>query len=279
MGNKIISVKKCYLCEGEKFSLLKEISEKPDKETEFDLKKDNYLRKIKVCNICDVYINDHSYDLDKIYSEQYNSKTYLNDIETNFERIRNLSFSKSDNKQRVDRIIKYLKKNGNFVNAMKLLDIGSGLGVFPAEIKLHNLKVSCIDPSLVSIKHLRKNVKVDHAIHGEFLGLQIKERYDLITLNKVLEHVKNPIAMLSKAKKLLKPGGLIYIEVPNGDSALENGDANSREEFFIDHHTIFNIKSVKYLISKSKLLLKQIQEIHEPSDKYTIYSFISKYKD
>ena len=96
----------CYLCESKKFRLIKIISQKPDNETEFDLCKDQYMRKIKICNFCSVYINDHSYNLDTIYNDQYNSKTYLNDIKTNFNRIQSLPFSRSDNKQRVDRIIK-----------------------------------------------------------------------------------------------------------------------------------------------------------------------------
>ena len=265
----------CYLCESKKFRLLKKISQKPDNETEFDLCKDQYMRKIKICNFCSVYINDHSYDLDTIYSDQYNSNTYLNDIKTNFNRIQSLPFSRSDNKQRVDRIIKYFKKKGHIINNMKVLDIGSGLGVFPSEIKLHNVNVTCIDPSLVSIKHAKENIKVDQAIHGKFLELQIKEKFDLITLNKVLEHVQNPIKMLSKAAELLKLNGLIYIEVPDGDSALKNGDITSREEFFIEHYTIFNMDSLKYLVSKSNLKIKKIQSIHEPSDKYTIYSFLT----
>ena len=268
-------IKNCYLCEGKKFDLLKKISKKPYYETEFNLGKSQYLRSVKICKNCNVYINDHIYNLEKIYFEQYDLKTYANEIEKNYNKIVALPYMKSDNKQRVARIVEYLKKKELVLKNLNVLDIGSGLGVFPAQLISHKAKVSCIEPSLNSIKHLKKNIKAQTVIHGDFLNLDIKDKYNFITMNKVLEHVKNPVKMLTKAKSLLKSGGLIYIELPDGENALKNGNVENREEFFIDHYTIFNLESLKYLVSKSKLTLEKIDFIHEPSDKYTIYCFLS----
>jgi SAM-dependent methyltransferase len=40
-------------------------------------------------------------------------------------------------------------------------------------------------------------------------------QFDLITANHVIEHVPNPVATLSVMKRLLAPGGYIWISVPN----------------------------------------------------------------
>ena len=46
------------------------------------------------------------------------------------------------------------------------------------------------------------------------------ERYDVITLFGVLEHVNNPTKLLFKAKELLNDNGLIVFEVPSADCVL-----------------------------------------------------------
>lgn len=45
-------------------------------------------------------------------------------------------------------------------------------------------------------------------------------RYDAITLTDVLEHIPNPVRVLTDLKKLLAPGGWISIKVPSGINQL-----------------------------------------------------------
>jgi len=42
--------------------------------------------------------------------------------------------------------------------------------------------------------------------------------FDVITLNHVIEHVHDPIAVLRACHRLLKPGGRLWLETPNVDS-------------------------------------------------------------
>jgi len=43
-------------------------------------------------------------------------------------------------------------------------------------------------------------------------------RFDAVTLTHVLEHVDSPSALLREIRRILKPGGLLLLEVPNGDA-------------------------------------------------------------
>jgi 2-polyprenyl-3-methyl-5-hydroxy-6-metoxy-1,4-benzoquinol methylase len=97
--------------------------------------------------------------------------------------------------------------------------------------------------------------------------------YDVITFNKVLEHVEQPIEMLKKAKSFLNKNGFIYVEVPDGEMAAMEG--KEREEFFIDHIHVFSFTSLSLLIQKSWLLPLVIERLKEPSTKYTIRAFCS----
>jgi 2-polyprenyl-3-methyl-5-hydroxy-6-metoxy-1,4-benzoquinol methylase len=50
---------------------------------------------------------------------------------------------------------------------------------------------------------------------GEFSS---PEPYDVAVLSNVLEHVVNPVAMLTRVRKLLRPGGRVWISCPNAHS-------------------------------------------------------------
>jgi 2-polyprenyl-3-methyl-5-hydroxy-6-metoxy-1,4-benzoquinol methylase len=50
---------------------------------------------------------------------------------------------------------------------------------------------------------------------GRFEDFVTRDRYDLILMLNLIEHVSNPRKVLVKARKLLTPGGRIYIQTPN----------------------------------------------------------------
>jgi 2-polyprenyl-3-methyl-5-hydroxy-6-metoxy-1,4-benzoquinol methylase len=117
-------------------------------------------------------------------------------------------------------------------------------------------------------------VGIKKAVEGTIYDWNIKEKVDLVIFNKVLEHLKFPIPVLKYAKKLLNHGGGVYLELPDGENALENGTAHDREEFFVEHYTIFNRKAIEYLSKVSGYKIVELEQIHEPSDKYTLYAFL-----
>ncbi len=44
-----------------------------------------------------------------------------------------------------------------------------------------------------------------------------QDGFDIVFLSQVLEHVRNPSRFLANARAALRPGGIIYIDVPNDD--------------------------------------------------------------
>src|SRR3954452_16182594 len=44
---------------------------------------------------------------------------------------------------------------------------------------------------------------------------EIGDQFDVITMQHVLEHVPEPVDLLSRLGRLLNPGGLLFIQVPN----------------------------------------------------------------
>ena len=101
------------------------------------------------------------------------------------------------------------------------------------------------------------------------------KKFDFISLNKVLEHIDNPLQFLKKIKNILRENGTIYIEVPHISGANRKND-NSLVSL---HCNIYSKKSLILLASKLNLKIMNIKIIKEPSNKKTIYTFLKLEKN
>jgi 2-polyprenyl-3-methyl-5-hydroxy-6-metoxy-1,4-benzoquinol methylase len=209
-----------------------------------------------------------------IYRRAYNEATYRLDLQDKYASIRALPEDRSDNKQRVRRVIAFSKRMGQRPQKASVLDIGSGLCVFLGEMKDVGYSCFCLDPDPFAVDHALKTVCVDGAYAGTLDDYKPDRAFDIITLNKVLEHVPDPARMLKQAAELLAPNGFIYIELPDGEAALKEGAAFDREEFYIEHFTIFTWDSFRRLTEMAGVKVVEMESIHEPSDKFTLYGFL-----
>jgi len=264
----------CFLCLAHESTLVSRITEKPRREIELGIPPQDYVREIRRCSICDVFFNCYAYDFDNLYQGAYNLSVYKNKILDEYLKIRKIPEDKSINKQRVNRVVRYLAENNINLTEINILDVGSGLCVFAGELKDRGFKCHCIEVDKLSVNHALENVKVDSAFCGSLMNFTTDIKFDLISFNRVLEHVQNPVAILEKAKEFLSDRGLVYIELPDGLGAMESGGLRDREEFFIDHYTIFNSKSLEYLASEAGFRCVKTKTIHDPADKYTLYAFL-----
>jgi SAM-dependent methyltransferase len=210
-----------------------------------------------------------------LYSGDYVAATYGANLDAIFDKIVNLDSSKSDNANRALRVHDFYDKWQKSELAPTVLDVGSGTGVFPYAMKKLGWICTAIDPDPVACEHIERRLGIQ-TICGDFFNLELEKigKFSLISFNKVLEHIENPIEMLVAGKELLSQAGIIYIEVPDGDSAFRANPAH--EEFFIEHHHAFSISSLALMIERSGLICLEISRIVEPSGKYTIYCFASK---
>jgi 2-polyprenyl-3-methyl-5-hydroxy-6-metoxy-1,4-benzoquinol methylase len=270
--------KTCYVCGSKQLQFIELIEKRPSRETDFHISEKDYRREVFTCNICGVYNNFHSYDFSSLYAGSYNASTYQNHILDKYNKIMSIPYDQSDNKHRVDRIVNFLQINGNNIKDISVLDIGSGLCVFLGLLKNHVGRTAALDPDSLSAEHALINVGVDESYCGHLGEIKINGNYDLIALNKVLEHVTNPVVLLREAGKYLSDNGLIYIELPDGEAAIKHQNLKDREEFFIEHYTIFNEKAFNKLAHLSGFEIIHMNAIHEPSDKFTLLAFLRKIK-
>jgi len=96
----------------------------------------------------------------------------------------------------------------------RLLDVGCGVGDLAAVFAAQGWEVSGIEPSAQAAEHARA-AGVD-AVTGTLADAPWPEgEFDAVTFNHSLEHIDDPAEAVAQAARLLKPGGLLAIAVPN----------------------------------------------------------------
>lgn len=98
-----------------------------------------------------------------------------------------------------------------------ILDIGAGYGhvLHALAERFPESERMAIEFSAVCVRHLEKlGVRVFDQ-PAESVLPDLDKQFDLVIISHVLEHVQDPRALLELVRTKLKPGGLLYVEVPN----------------------------------------------------------------
>lgn len=168
------------------------------------------LVKCKIC--CLTYLNPRP-DKDEIgvyYPPWYHSRANDKIPDIKKTKIWGIPWREAMQKK-AEPVIRYKK-------AGKILDIGCGDGSLLKFMKDTGWQTYGVEPNEISSRYAR-----------DVLGLNVfsgrledagysEESFDVITLFHVLEHIHEPVQTLKRIYRLLKRGGLLFIEVPNFNS-------------------------------------------------------------
>lgn len=244
----------------------------PEGETKFDLGAERYFRAYDRCTRCGHIFARHKLDLSALYLRAYLDATYggSDGMLSRLEKIQMLPPTRSDNAGRVSRVIAFAEHQG-LRNGSRLLDVGAGIGVFPAAMKQRGWDVEAIELDLRTAVHLRQAVNVTaYTDDLRTLATRDIETFDAVTFNKVIEHVEDPVAMLADALPLMNRDAFVYVEVPDVAAAVVGP---GREEFFIEHLHVFSPASLATTIEAAGFILIELERLREPSGKFTLFAF------
>jgi 2-polyprenyl-3-methyl-5-hydroxy-6-metoxy-1,4-benzoquinol methylase len=260
--------KLCGFCKSNKI-LIKQFNRPPKGETNFGFSP--YNRSLWQCTGCQHITNKHNFNIDTtFYKKTYQRTTYKEKARSRFTDLMSLPREQSDNRQRVNFIDNFW--NDTQPNKEKsCLDVGSGLGVFPAVLKELNWDCVAIEPDPEACEIIREQIGIE-VLSGDLIECHKIGEFNLISFNKVLEHTQNPKGMLLQSTLHLKSGGLVYIELPDGETALKESGPD-REEFFVEHFDAYSRKSLELLMNSVQFEILTIDQVYEPSGKFTLRAF------
>lgn len=102
------------------------------------------------------------------------------------------------------------------------LDLGSGSGEFTFLAARIGARVTAVEPNEGYAEYCRRKLELDVTTgRMEDCGFA-PASFDLIRLSHVLEHMRDPQASLATLKGWLRPGGILYIEVPDIEADARN---------------------------------------------------------
>lgn len=151
---------------------------------------------------------------------------------------------------------------------LRALDVGSGVGAWVLAAKARDWQPVGLEPSPYAVRYCT-----------DTLGLDVKKgtldddiawpyQFDVVNLNHVLEHFQQPLENLQRVRELLRPGGVLAVEVPREGklaslllhtlSSWRIATRHPRPAFTIVHMCIFTPRSLRSLLERTGFSVERL---------------------
>ena len=240
MITNYIENKKCYLCNSQKLSI------KPGSV------RDNKKLTILECDECSlVFLSSFNHIINQGYEEGQMHDDDIGDGRR-LEMDEWIAISAEDDSRRFDQF-------KNILKGKDLLDFGCGVGGFIKQAREISKIAHGIELEIRLSTYFKDN---DLIVYRDLSELN-ENKYDVITLFHVLEHIPDPRSLLEDLKSRLNINGQIIIEVPNIDDVLitlYKSEAFSHFTYWSPHLYYFSVKTLEKLFLKSQLKINYINQ-------------------
>jgi 2-polyprenyl-3-methyl-5-hydroxy-6-metoxy-1,4-benzoquinol methylase len=128
----------------------------------------------------------------------------------------------------------------------KIIDFGCGYGNFIFKAKDIASETIGIEADRTILAYLKNK---GYTVYPDLNHIEESERFDVITMFHVLEHLPDPRKILSRFKSCLNKEGKIIIEVPNSEDALLTlyNNKGFSEFFWSCHLYLFSAQTLRTL--------------------------------
>lgn len=158
------------------------------------------------------------------------------------------------------------------INSKSLLDVGCGEGYVSRFFLDVNYKIKSLDYSEYAVKTHNPSVE-PYFIKGDVFKnldciIENKEKYGIIILNNVIEHVLDPKNVIEKIHNILEKDGILVITAPNDFSKLQ--------KYLLEEKHIDNMNWLIPPLHLSYFTLETLSKLVETC-KYTVYNYYAEY--
>ena len=160
------------------------------------------------------------------------------------------------------------------LGAKSLLELGLGHGITSKIFAPHFDRHVILEgsPAVISRFKLVEPNYSGEIIETYFEDFETNEKFDIIVLGFILEHVDNPVQILKHYKKFLAPNGKFFITVPNAKSLnrrlgysagfLQNINELSENDLEQGHKRYYTIKSLTEEINQVNFIIEKMEGIY-----------------
>jgi SAM-dependent methyltransferase len=148
----------------------------------------------------------------------------------------------------------------NFVPAGNLLDIGAGSGIMVEQADILGYQSTGIEPSVGLC-----NRAVAHGlnvINGVLPNSAVTQKFDVVTLIDIIEHVTDPYELVLEASKVMDDDAVMVIVTPDVSSIAARVMGWNWWHYRIAHVGYFNESNLRLLLGRAGL---EVVSVSRPS--------------
>lgn len=121
----------------------------------------------------------------------------------------------------------------------RLLEVGSGLGYLLDYFRKDGWDVLGVEPNVGMARHAQKKLGID--VFADILSAAEypDNSFDVALMMHVIEHVPDPVEVLSEIYRVLKPGGMLVMETPRYDTLMFKIFGRRERSLSCDGHIYF----------------------------------------
>ncbi|QPJ61192.1 MAG: class I SAM-dependent methyltransferase [Candidatus Nitronauta litoralis] len=219
---------------------------------------------VAFCGGCELYYLTGLPSSDAL--QEYYSGEYFDEFETDSWRYRlKCSFAK----MRANSQARFILSGYEGQGPGRILEAGSCDGTFLSRFKNRGWETLGLEFNDFMIASALKRFGL-HLQKKDVMELVPDEGlFDVIAFPHVLEHMREPVKVLEHCQRLLKPGGMIFIELPQSPLKHEAPEDDYSRYFHTTHLYDFRSKSLARLIEQAGLQSVQIDRFF-----YSIPAFL-----
>ena len=153
---------------------------------------------------------------------------------------------------------KILQDISKYTKGGRMLDVGSCYGFFLDLASKNGWEVYGIDPYTPAVEWSRRQLGLDVQRATLMESNFPDSHFDAVVMINVLEHVQSPSEELREVNRILKPQGLIFLEVPNVKNVWVRLLKNKWRYFLDVHYSHFDPASMAILLGKTGFDVRKV---------------------
>ena len=199
------------------------------------------------CGGCGLVMSDPQPDddtLERIYTETYfiGSDRDDLDVQTGF-------LKRGTARLQLAEIIAYVEDRGPGPTRPRVLEVGCGNGDFLMEARDAGFDIQGVDVSESAVAIANRILGEGTARAGRLEDLNIAEgSLDIVVLADVIEHVRDPAHLMNRVRRILKPGGVVFVATPSLDSLSARLMGRFWVEYKLEHLFYFDQRTISRLL-------------------------------
>ena len=101
-----------------------------------------------------------------------------------------------------------------------MVDLGCWVGFLLAEARERGWRTLGVEPSAFASEYARRELGLD-VVTADLLSAPVPEgEWDVVVLGDVIEHLPDPGQALDRIARILRPGGVVYMALPDAGSRV-----------------------------------------------------------